>query len=176
MADATNANVSKLSLYQDGMTTAASNKWGNLELESRTNSNAVADILNATWSSWTPTVTYVATGPSNIGATGSTTVVAYYKQIGSTVLFNCQIVAWAQSGINCNSTKISLPVTARDINAYPIIRSIMLSSGATYVDPVAYIDQTSDASAGRLICFREHYKLIATNPYQMYVSGAYEAE
>lgn len=176
MANASNANVSKLSVYQDNMSTAASNKFGSVEDDDRDAFNALADILNNAWSTWTPTVTYTGTGPSNIGATGSTTVVAYYKQLGSTVLFNCQIVAGAQSGINCSNTKISLPVTPRDINAYPIIRSIMLTSGATYADPVAYIDQTSDASAGRLICFRAHYSLIATNPYQMYVNGVYEVE
>lgn len=165
-------NLNKASLYSTQLD-ATYGKVGLEEQEGRNAFNAVVNILNASWSTWSPTVTYTATGPSNVGATGSTTEVAYYKQIGATVFFKYQCVAGAQSGINCSDATITLPVTPADDNTYPIVQALMLSSGATYVDPHGYIDMTTGSATKRFIRFRDFYKLIATNPYALYINGFY---
>ena len=167
-------NIPALSLYQDSMSTAATNKWGMLELESRTNSNAIADILNGAWTAWTPTVVYTLTGPSNLGSTATTTEVALYKQIGQTVFFNYQCISGIQSAINVSTVTISLPVTPRDNDTYPVVNAMQLATAGAYINPMGYIDMTTGTAAGRVIKFRALTALAATQTYNMQLNGIYE--
>lgn len=174
MASASNANIPVLSEYQDAMSTGDSNKWGHTELESRQSSNSVADILNGAWTDWTPTVVYGQTGPSNVGASATTTTVAKYMQIGSTVFFKYQCVSGIQSGINVNAATITLPVNPKDDDTYPIVNALQLNTAATYSDVQGYIDMTTGTEASRFIRFRKFQPQITTGTYVMYVNGMYE--
>jgi hypothetical protein len=176
MADAGGANVVRLNLYQDYMSTDAANKYGSVVNEERENFNALATILNGAWSSWTPTVTYFPTALSNVGCTTSTTEVAKYKQIGSTVLFRYQCIAGPQSAANITIVTVSLPVTPKDDDVYPIVNCLEMGSRATadYFDPQGYIDMTTSTAAQRLIRFRKWINKIGTDSYALYVNGMYE--
>lgn len=174
MARSTNGNIAKVGLYRDDIDTAAANKVGREELTNREAFNAVCDILNNEWSTWTPTVAYTGTGPSEVGAASTGATVARYKQLGSTVHFQYQYVVGAQSGIAVTNATITLPINPKDTDTYPVMNAIALGSSNNYYDPVAYIDQTTGTAASRFIRFRSFQALIATNPYAMYVNGTYE--
>ena len=166
----------KISVYQDDMSTAASNKVGHEELAHREVLNTIVDVMNTTWARWSPTIVYTGTGPHNVGAASSVTEVAKYMQHGSTVFFQYQCVAGAQSDINCTNVIIPLPTTTApvDDDTYPVIQALALNSAGTasYYDPQAYIDMTT--AGARHIKLRDFHKLIGTNPYAIYMSGFYQ--
>jgi hypothetical protein len=166
------ANLIKVSVYQDQMSTAATNKVGMEELEERNALNAVINVLNAEWTSYTPTLTFNQTSVAGL------TTVGKYIQVGSTVFFKVQSVRAATTNLITNTTlQISLPVTPADDDSYPPVNALqLLYTSTAYQDPQAFIDMTSTAEAGRVICFRKYDPAKGGSmAYAMYINGFYQA-
>jgi len=167
-------NIPKVSEYFD-MDTASTNKVGFVELTHRQNTNQIADILNGTWANWTPTVAYTGT------TVPLQSRVAKYIQIGSTVFFDFMQTGPGNTGVSVSAMNISLPIEPKTGTARYIPLPGVEYHGATYQDPMAYIDTidtgptglTGAANAIHMLKFR-NFLTITTSAYRIEISGRYE--
>ena len=157
-------NIPKASLYNNQ---ANDTLIGLEEQEHRNVTNAIADILNGAWTSWTPTIAWTGTTVPVL------TTVAKYIQLGSTVIFNYFASSAANTGVNVTGLTISLPITPADNDSLPPIDAIELTTSLTYTSIPAYIDMTTSTASERLIRFRT-FHAVKTNAYSMAISGMYE--
>jgi hypothetical protein len=162
-------NIPKVGLYMSMADTAASNKVGFEELEHRENTNSIVDILNGTWANWSPTIAYSGTTiplRSNI---------AKYIQVGSTVFFDFMQTGPGNTGVSVTDMSFTLPVEPLTGTSRYIPLSGIEYHGATYQDPMPYVDTINTGlTAGKRCCRFRNFLSITTSAYRIEVSGRYE--
>lgn len=163
------ANIPKVGLYVSMVDTSSGNKVGLIEQEHRNNTNSIADILNAAWSSWTPTVAYSGTTvplKSQIGR---------YIQVGSTVFFDYMQTGPGNTGVSVTDISLTLPIEPKTGTSRYIPLTAIEYHGATYQDPMAYIDTIATGLTAGKYCVRfRNFLSITTSAYRLEVSGRYE--
>lgn len=134
--------------------------------------NAINNSLPATvtilpvWAAYSPTLAWGTADPATI------TTVARWKRIDDVIFFHIDISS-ADSNA-CSSLTITLPVDPVDNNDRTALSSIQTAGagGATYSDPLAYIDMDS---ASKLIKFYAFTTGTDGQAVAVVVSGSYEA-
>jgi hypothetical protein len=123
-------------------------------------------LTHQSWAGYSPTLVWGTADPATI------TTVSRWTKLGKIVFFHIDISS-ADSNA-CSSLTISLPADPNDNNDRTAVSSIQKAGagGATYSDPLAYIDMDS---ASKLIKFYAFTTGTDGQAVAVVVSGSYEA-